>query len=40
MSHHAASLLMEHLKDPQLSPMQRVLTPALVVRQSTAAPHG
>jgi len=40
MSHHAAMLLMEHLKDPQLSPMQRVLTPTLVVRQSTGAPHG
>ena len=35
MSHHAALLLMEHLKDPQLPPMQRVLTPTLVVRQST-----
>jgi LacI family transcriptional regulator len=38
MSHHAALLLIEHLKNAQLVPMQRVLTPVLVVRQSTAAP--
>jgi LacI family transcriptional regulator len=38
MSHHAALLLEEHLKDPKLPPMQRVLTPVLMVRSSTSSP--
>ena len=38
MSDHAAALLREHLADPNLPPTQRVLTPTLVVRASTAPP--
>jgi LacI family transcriptional regulator len=39
MSHHAAELLQEQLSQPGLPPMQRILTPTLVLRQSTAAPR-
>lgn len=35
MSHHAAQLLIQRLADSRLGPLQRVLTPTLVVRQST-----
>lgn len=38
MSDHATELLLEHLASPGLSPMQRILTPVLVVRGSTARP--
>ena len=40
MSHHAAVLLEDHLKNPKLAPMQRVLSPVLIVRSSTGRPPG
>lgn len=41
MSDHAAVLLLQHLGEAELPPMQRILTPLLVVRESTGpAPGG
>jgi LacI family transcriptional regulator len=39
MSREAAQLLLQHLATPALAPSMRVLSPQLVVRESTAAPR-
>lgn len=36
MSRQAAQMLLEHMKAPQMETSMRVLTPRLVVRESTA----
>ena len=40
MGAQGAALFLEHLRDPALPPSTRVLMPELVIRRSTAAPHG
>lgn len=39
MGRQAAQLLLEHMSAPSQAPSMRVLSPKLVVRESTAAPH-